>query len=73
MVCIVRDRFVFFVSAKIILHHSETNGVQQELKLQMALPVKSGLFPIQWQCRFRTLVITFVGGLFYIHLFVPDH
>ena len=24
------------------------NGVRQELQIQMALQVKSGLFPIQW-------------------------
>ena len=41
------------------------NGVRQELKIQMALCVKLGLFPVQWQCRFRTLVSTFFK--FYIH------
>ena len=34
------------------------NGISQELKIQMALQVKSGIFPVQWQCRFKTLVST---------------
>ena len=32
-----------------------SNGVRQKLKIQMALRHKSGLSPVQWQCRFRTL------------------
>ena len=35
-----------------------SNGIRQELKTKMALRVKLGLFPIQWQFRFRTLVNT---------------
>ena len=31
------------------------NGVRKELKFQMALRLKLGLFLAQWQCRFRTL------------------
>ena len=31
-----------------------SNGTRQELKIQMALRVKSVLFSIQWQCRFKT-------------------
>ena len=38
------------------------NGVRHEVKFQMALRRKSGLFPMQWQCRFKTLVNK--GGLF---------
>ena len=30
------------------------NGIRQ-LQIQMALRVKSGLFFVQWQCRFKTL------------------
>ena len=32
------------------------NGVRQELKFQVVLQIKSGLLPVQWQCRFRTFV-----------------
>ena len=32
------------------------NGIRQELKIQMVLQVTSGLFPIQWQCRLKSLV-----------------
>ena len=43
-----------------------TNEPRQELKIQMALRVKSGLFPVQWQCKCRTLVSMFFGGFFSI-------
>ena len=41
--------------------------VRKELKFQMALRHKSGLFPVQWQCRFRTFnqyvfLACFCGG-----------
>ena len=53
---------------------NHTNGVRQELEIQMALRVKSGLIPVQWQCRFRTLVSIFIYFLymlmFYLYLWM---
>ena len=47
-----------------------SNGVRQELKFQMALQHKSGLFHIQWLCRFRTLAnIGFIMFLFFVLMF----
>ena len=50
--------------------------VRQELKIQMVLWHKSGLFHVQWQCRFRTLVsmlnnffICFIF-MFYLYLII---
>ena len=43
---------------------TQTNGVRQELKFQIALWRKSGLFPIQWQYRFRTLANEFFPSFF---------
>ena len=49
------------------------NEVRQELKFQMALRHKLGLFPVQWQCRFRTLASKGFIEVFYIHvLFISD-
>ena len=47
------------------------HGVTQELKSHMALQVKSGIFPVQWQCRFRTYSISFwkVKEFFFIFMF----
>ena len=39
----------------VVVLHPSSNGVRRELKIQMALRHKSGLFPVHWQCRFRTL------------------
>ena len=35
-------------------------GLRQELKIQMALWVKWGPFPVQWQCKFGILVSKFL-------------
>ena len=50
---------------------NQHNAVRQELEIQMALQVKSGLLPVQWQCRFRALVsmvFLFTYIYFYIHV-----
>ena len=50
--------------------------VRRELKIQMALRRKLGLFPVQWQCRFRTLgsnvffMVGFFSFMFYLYLMI---
>ena len=46
------------------------------IKFQLALRCKLSIFPIQWQCRFRTLaskvcfVCLFILFMFYLHLMI---
>ena len=54
-----------------------SNGVRQELKMQTALQHELGLFPVQWQCRFRILAskvgfLLFCLFMFYLYLIVNE-
>ena len=46
------------------------NGGKTRTKFQMALRHKSGLFPVQWQYKFRTLACEVLGGLFLYSCFI---